>query len=54
MVILLQASFILPSNFDEVAAGVLKVLNNVALLDLVFLQQMLVSFFPGSLLVGLC
>ncbi|KAI9117138.1 hypothetical protein K1719_011304 [Acacia pycnantha] len=36
-----QASFILPSNFDEVAAGVLKVLNNVALLNLVFLQQML-------------
>ncbi|KAL2645936.1 hypothetical protein AAZV13_05G020900 [Glycine max] len=36
-----QASYILPSNFEEVAAGVLKVLNNVALLDLVFLQQML-------------
>ncbi|KAK7292183.1 hypothetical protein RIF29_07943 [Crotalaria pallida] len=36
-----QASFILPSNFEEVAAGVLKVLNNVALLDLVFLQRML-------------
>ncbi|XP_054821414.1 uncharacterized protein LOC129320182 isoform X2 [Prosopis cineraria] len=36
-----QASFILPSNFEEVAAGVLKVLNNVALLNLVFLQQML-------------
>nr|KYP55467.1 S phase cyclin A-associated protein in the endoplasmic reticulum [Cajanus cajan] len=36
-----QASFILPSNFEEVATGVLKVLNNVALLDLVFLQRML-------------
>ncbi|KAK7388896.1 hypothetical protein VNO78_23723 [Psophocarpus tetragonolobus] len=36
-----QASYILPSNFEEVAAGVLKVLNNVALLDLVFLQKML-------------
>ncbi|KAK7265838.1 hypothetical protein RJT34_33462 [Clitoria ternatea] len=36
-----QATFILPSNFEEVAAGVLKVLNNVALLDLVFLQRML-------------
>nr|XP_029146090.1 uncharacterized protein LOC112722551 isoform X1 [Arachis hypogaea] len=36
-----QGSFILPSNFEEVAAGVLKVLNNVALLDLVFLQRML-------------
>ncbi|KAI4335932.1 hypothetical protein L6164_014527 [Bauhinia variegata] len=36
-----QGSFILPSNFEEVATGVLKVLNNVALLDLVFLQQML-------------
>ncbi|KAJ1421843.1 hypothetical protein SESBI_13481 [Sesbania bispinosa] len=36
-----QASSILPSNFEEVAAGVLKVLNNVALLDLVFLQRML-------------
>ncbi|XP_061346642.1 uncharacterized protein LOC133292263 [Gastrolobium bilobum] len=36
-----QASFILPSNFEEVAAGVLKVLNNVALLDLLFLQRML-------------
>ncbi|XP_052731018.1 uncharacterized protein LOC108343939 isoform X3 [Vigna angularis] len=36
-----QASYILPSNFEEVATGVLKVLNNVALLDLVFLQRML-------------
>ncbi|KAJ7978479.1 S phase cyclin A-associated protein in the endoplasmic reticulum [Quillaja saponaria] len=36
-----QGSFILPSNFEEVATGVLKVLNNLALLDLTFLQQML-------------
>lgn len=36
-----QVSFILPSNFEEVATGVLKVLNNVALLDLVFLQRIL-------------
>ncbi|XP_073227045.1 uncharacterized protein [Cicer arietinum] len=36
-----QTSFILPSNFEEVATGVLKVLNNVALLDLAFLQRML-------------
>ncbi|CAL0330606.1 unnamed protein product [Lupinus luteus] len=36
-----QVSFILPSNFEEVAAGVLKVLNNVALLDLLSLQRML-------------
>ncbi|XP_050870916.1 uncharacterized protein LOC127073749 isoform X2 [Lathyrus oleraceus] len=36
-----QGSFILPSNFEEVATGVLKVLNNVALLDLAFLQRML-------------
>ncbi|PON68898.1 S phase cyclin A-associated protein in the endoplasmic reticulum, N-terminal [Parasponia andersonii] len=36
-----QASYILPSNFEEVATGVLKVLNNLALLDLKFLQTML-------------
>ncbi|CAK8563221.1 unnamed protein product [Lathyrus sativus] len=36
-----QGSFILPSNFEEVATGVLKVLNNVALLNLAFLQRML-------------
>ncbi|CAJ2664620.1 unnamed protein product [Trifolium pratense] len=36
-----QANFILPSNFEEVATGVLKVLNNVSLLDLAFLQRML-------------
>jgi hypothetical protein len=39
----LQASYVLPSNFEEVATGVLKVLNNLALLDLKFMQRMLVS-----------
>jgi hypothetical protein len=38
-----QGSYILPSNFEEVATGVLKVLNNLALLDIVFMQRMLVS-----------
>lgn len=42
-----QALYILPSNFEEVATGVLKVLNNLALLDIVFLQRMLVTF-PSS------
>ncbi|KAJ6387153.1 hypothetical protein OIU78_016965 [Salix suchowensis] len=36
-----QGSYILPSNFEEVATGVLKVLNNLALLDIVFMQRML-------------
>ncbi|XP_020270686.1 S phase cyclin A-associated protein in the endoplasmic reticulum-like [Asparagus officinalis] len=36
-----HASYILPSNFEEVATGVLKVLNNLALLDIAFLQRML-------------
>lgn len=36
-----QASYVLPSNFEEVATGVLKVLNNLALLDIVLLQRML-------------
>ncbi|XP_008792749.2 S phase cyclin A-associated protein in the endoplasmic reticulum-like isoform X1 [Phoenix dactylifera] len=36
-----QASYILPSNFEEVATGVLKVLNNLALLDITLLQSML-------------
>ncbi|KAL4633569.1 hypothetical protein ACB092_04G132000 [Castanea dentata] len=36
-----QASYVLPSNFEEVATGVLKVLNNLALLDLKFMQKML-------------
>lgn len=36
-----QGSYALPSNFEEVATGVLKVLNNLALLDLKFLQRML-------------
>ncbi|KAJ6418418.1 hypothetical protein OIU84_001731 [Salix udensis] len=39
-----QGSYILPSNFEEVATGVLKVLNNLALLDIVFMQRMLVGF----------
>lgn len=36
-----QASYIIPSNFEEVATGVLKVLNNLALLDIKFLQRIL-------------
>ncbi|KAL5746768.1 hypothetical protein ACOSQ2_024065 [Xanthoceras sorbifolium] len=36
-----QSSYMLPSNFEEVATGVLKVLNNLALLDILFLQRML-------------
>ncbi|GMH31548.1 hypothetical protein Nepgr_033392 [Nepenthes gracilis] len=36
-----QASYVLPSNFEEVATGVLKVLNNLALMDISFIQQML-------------
>uniref|UniRef100_A0A0E0DZK9 S phase cyclin A-associated protein in the endoplasmic reticulum N-terminal domain-containing protein n=1 Tax=Oryza meridionalis TaxID=40149 RepID=A0A0E0DZK9_9ORYZ len=36
-----QASAILPSNFEEVATGVLKVLNNMACLDITLLQCML-------------
>ncbi|XP_023529954.1 uncharacterized protein LOC111792645 isoform X1 [Cucurbita pepo subsp. pepo] len=36
-----QASYILPSNFEDVATGVLKVLNNLAFLDLKFIQRML-------------
>lgn len=36
-----QGSYILPSNFEEIATGVLKVLNNLALMDITFLQQML-------------
>lgn len=36
-----QASYILPSNFEEVATGVLKILNNLALLDITLLQSML-------------
>ncbi|KAH7550723.1 hypothetical protein JRO89_XS13G0256300 [Xanthoceras sorbifolium] len=38
---LLLSSYMLPSNFEEVATGVLKVLNNLALLDILFLQRML-------------
>ncbi|KAI9175015.1 hypothetical protein LWI28_026210 [Acer negundo] len=36
-----QSSHMLPSNFEEVTTGVLKVLNNLALLDILFLQRML-------------
>ncbi|KAL8232596.1 hypothetical protein R6Q57_002374 [Mikania cordata] len=36
-----QGSYILPSNFEEVATGVLKVLNNLALIDINFIQMML-------------
>lgn len=36
-----QASYILPLNFEEVATGVLKVLNNLAILDIALLQSML-------------
>lgn len=36
-----QASYVLPSNFEEVATGVLKVLNNLALIDISFIQKML-------------
>ncbi|PIN17308.1 hypothetical protein CDL12_10021 [Handroanthus impetiginosus] len=36
-----QGSYVLPSNFEEVATGVLKVLNNLALIDITFIQKML-------------
>ncbi|KAJ8752757.1 hypothetical protein K2173_007067 [Erythroxylum novogranatense] len=36
-----QGSYALPSNFEEVATGVLKVLNNLALLDIDFIQRIL-------------
>lgn len=36
-----QTLAILPSNFEEVATGVLKVLNNMARLDITLLQHML-------------
>ncbi|KAI5330191.1 hypothetical protein L3X38_029589 [Prunus dulcis] len=36
-----QTSDVLPSNFEDVATGVLKVLNNLALLDLKFMQRTL-------------
>ncbi|CAM8943603.1 unnamed protein product [Rhodiola kirilowii] len=36
-----QNSYVLPSNFEEVATGVLKVFNNLALIDITFLQKML-------------
>ena len=43
-----QASYILPSNFEDVATGVLKVLNNLAFLDLKFIQRMLVRGIISS------
>nr|GEW96397.1 hypothetical protein [Tanacetum cinerariifolium] len=36
-----QGSYALPSNFEEVATGVLKVLNNLAVIDINFIQMML-------------
>ncbi|KAL5725909.1 hypothetical protein ACHQM5_008994 [Ranunculus cassubicifolius] len=36
-----QGSYVLPSNFEEVATGVLKVLNNLALLDITLMQRLL-------------
>ncbi|OWM65248.1 hypothetical protein CDL15_Pgr008838 [Punica granatum] len=36
-----QAANILPSNFEEVVTGVLKFLNNLAYLDITFLQKLL-------------
>ncbi|KAF6175091.1 hypothetical protein GIB67_039004 [Kingdonia uniflora] len=36
-----QGSYVLPSNFEEAVTGVLKVLNNPALLDITLLQGML-------------
>ncbi|KDP31310.1 hypothetical protein JCGZ_11686 [Jatropha curcas] len=36
-----QGSYALPSNFEEVATGVLKVLNNLAHLDITSMQRML-------------
>lgn len=43
--ILCQGSHVLPSNFEDAATGVLKVLNNLALIDVNFIQMMLVSLF---------
>ncbi|KAF6156692.1 hypothetical protein GIB67_017828 [Kingdonia uniflora] len=36
-----QGSYVFPSNFEEAVTGVLKVLNNLALLDITLLQGML-------------
>lgn len=36
-----QAPYVLPSNFEEVATGVLKFLNNLAYLDIAIMQKML-------------
>ncbi|KAJ0973851.1 hypothetical protein J5N97_015816 [Dioscorea zingiberensis] len=38
-----QASYVLPMNFEEVATGVLKILNNLAILDITLLQSMLIK-----------
>ncbi|KAJ0973834.1 hypothetical protein J5N97_015799 [Dioscorea zingiberensis] len=38
---IIQASYVLPMNFEEVATGVLKILNNLAILDITLLQSML-------------
>ncbi|RVW31731.1 S phase cyclin A-associated protein in the endoplasmic reticulum [Vitis vinifera] len=41
LTLLWMGSYVLPSNFEEVATGVLKVLNNLALIDITFMQRML-------------
>ncbi|KAH9778018.1 SCAPER N domain-containing protein [Citrus sinensis] len=46
-----QALYVLPSNFEEAATGVLKVLNNLALLDIMFLQRMLVGLLLSESLL---
>ncbi|XP_071903989.1 uncharacterized protein [Coffea arabica] len=38
---IIKVSYVLPSNFEEVATAVLKVLNNLALIDVTFIQSML-------------
>ncbi|KVH98506.1 hypothetical protein Ccrd_023280 [Cynara cardunculus var. scolymus] len=47
-------SYVLPSNFEEVATGVLKVLNNLALIDINFIQMMLTGLLllESLLLLG--
>ncbi|KAF6144724.1 hypothetical protein GIB67_017743 [Kingdonia uniflora] len=39
-----QGLLVLPSNFEEAATGVLKVLNNLALLDITLLQEILLFY----------
>eukprot|EP00252_Welwitschia_mirabilis_P014058 TRINITY_DN31081_c0_g1_i1.p1 TRINITY_DN31081_c0_g1~~TRINITY_DN31081_c0_g1_i1.p1 ORF type:complete len:1920 (+),score=403.73 TRINITY_DN31081_c0_g1_i1:313-6072(+) len=36
-----QVEYVLPSNFEEVATGVLKIMNNLARLDLTLIQDLL-------------